>query len=618
MSAYPAPLHASYRDLADLPGFSPATAPRMISAVVLAALDARDPDPGSGPGPAGGSLYVDDWASAELYVPGSGTPAGPGGAAGDDAGELGKALRTVAGWRALADGPLRPAGQQLPGPVREALDRLAADSFWADPASGAVRRARGEIADAVGADPRDIDVFRDRLLGDATLDVLGARHGVTRERIRQLEGQLKKRLSTPGPATQLVTAALAHRFGPLRPRSDLLRDLPVLGEDGPVPGRNMLRTLTLFMTDRELTERWFQRAGFNAELAAALGRLADGNGVVALRALAEDLAVDVEQLRRRLAEESETTLKLLGDHVLTRVGSYGDRAAAVLSIAGQPLALPVILDRYGGGNLRSAANALAHHPRIIRVGREEWALAEWGGEEYTTLADWIARRVDSAGVVALDDLVAEATTALGVTASSVRTYASTVEYRLEDGMLSRADEITHTPADPAESAGLYRTEDGWALLVTVNHDHLRGSGSGVPKGVATVLDLPVLEKRALVSPLGPQVVHHSRTGVAIGSIRRFLHALGSAEGDRVRLLFTDDGRFDVVPASPRRPGLTGLAEVLNRTGLDDRIAPGAGEVEQFAVLNEAMGLRADAPRRRTVSRFRHRCQDDLADLVAEL
>lgn len=600
LSAHPQLLSATAIDLQDLPGFGHLSLHRAVLTVVLAALDApADTEAPALPAPAdeyhdlpGDILYEDSAAEGDRAR---------------------QALRTIAEWTWLVHGRPTLTDAAAPVAVTAAVSTLAADRYWSDPADDVIRRARAEIAAQVGNDPRDLDIFRDRLLGQATLDEIGSRHGVTRERIRQLELQLKERLSTPEPATDLVLHALPRRFGPLCLRSDLLRDLPALGEESPAVGHNMLRTLAFSATDWELSGRWFQHTGFDSDLDAALEDHADDYGVAPLGDLAETLNLGKETLRERL---SETDLRVLDDHVLTRVRSYGDRGTAILALAGEPLAAAEILDRYGSGNIRSLANAMGADERTIRIGRDQWALAEWGQEEYTTLADWIGRRVDEKGAVPIQALIDDATATLGVSASSVRSYASTLDFTLTDGLVTRATHIQDSPADPTESAGLYRRPDGWRLLTTVTHDHLRGSGTGVPRGVGAILDVPALEKRTLDSPLGEQTISHSRTGVAVGSIRRFLQELDSREGERIWLLFTDEGGFDVRPACPRREGLDGIAEVLNATGLADVVA--ADDPAPLERINEAVGLAADAPRRRTVSRFRHRRQDDIADLIAGL
>lgn len=604
---FPEPLTATLEELGDLPGIGNTRLRKVVSATILAALDAPDLLDYQLNAP----IYADDDLEAAPF-----TLEGSRVETTKIRGSSETALSTLAAWWWLVEGRSPIPHGQTPMLVENALETLAEDPFWLDPAAMAVAQSRDEISATIGSDDRDIGIFRDRLLGDSTLDELGSTHGVTRERIRQLEVQLKARLAQPHLITDLVVQALPRRFGVLALRADVLATLPSLGEEGPILGRNMLRTLELMSSEWELSGGWFQEVGFAAKLDDALARLADDYGVIQLDDMVSFLGIDVELLQQRLHEFPTSALLLLGDHILTQVGSYGKRGAAVLSIAGEPLSAEEIFSQLGTGNIRSMSNALAIDDRITRIGREQWALKEWGHEAYTTLAEWIAKRVDEAGSVSINELIEDATNSLGVSASSVRSYVSTAEFDVNGGMVTRAEEITTEWADPAEVADLFLSENGWVLLTTVNFDHMRGSGFGVPKGVATILEITWLQKRLMESPLGEQVVSHTRSGVSIGSIRRFLQEIDAQEGDRIWISFSRDGYFNVHPAVSRREGLTGMAEVLNILGLEGQISP--IDSQAMGRLNEAIGLEPGAPRRKTVSRFRHRRQDDLADLIAEL
>jgi len=583
LNRWPRPLEASVTQLMDVPGMGRLRVHRTLVAVVHAALDA----------PAGDYLI-----NGDIYL--------------DDAEEVGappREVETLTEWLALTGAlPAAPVAE-APAAVRRAWRTLAEDPYWSDPAAHAVERAKEELVRRIGTDQRDIDIWAGRLMGTRTLEELGTDHGITRERIRQLETQLKRRLVEPDDALHLVIDALPQRYGALARVADVLRDLPALAAEGPVAGHSMLEAVAWLADAWVIADGWFQRGGLDADLAAALKDFADEFGVVSLSAVGENLGVDKDLLAERLAGEAIVE----GDHILTRTRSSQDRAAALLAIEGEPLTVADLVARLGDVNPRTLANAMGADPRIIRVGRDRWALADWGMEEYSTLVEWIGRRVED-GPVPLRDLLAEAGE-LGVAETSVRAYASSAEFQTVDGMVSRVEEVEELDLDPDETPGLYRVGGDWFLLVTVTSEHLRGSGSGVPRGVAVALDIPMLGKRTLVSPLGEQTVANTRTGATVSTIRRFLEAAGIGEGERIWLQFTADGRFDVQRATPRTPG-AGVAEVLNVTGLDTWIT--AADEQALERLNTAVGLDAGAPRRRTVSRFRHRRQDDIADLILGL
>ncbi len=586
LNRWPRPLEASATQLMDVPGFGPLRTHRTLVAVVHSALDARTGDYLTG---GEEDVYLDDSGGR------TGTPP--------------REVETLTEWLALTGTLPTVPVEQAPSTVRRAWLTLAEDPYWADPATHVVHRARGELVRRIGTDQRDIDIWAGRIMGTRTLEEIGADHALTRERIRQLETQLKRRLVEPDDTLHLLIDALPQRYGALVRVSDVLRDLPALAEDGPVAGHSMLKALSWLADAWEVDGEWFRSADFDAHLAAALTDFADEYGVVSLSAVGEHLGVDKHLLAERLAGEATVE----GDHVLTRTRTYGDRAAALLAIAGEPLTCTDLAARLVDAHPRSLSNAMAADPRTVRVGRDRWALADWGLEEYSTLAEWIGRRVEDRPVP-LQDLLAEAGE-LGVSETSVRTYASSAEFQTVDGLVNRVEELPELDLDADETPGLYRVDGDWFLLVTVTSEHLRGSGSGVPRGVAVALGIPLLGKRTLDSPLGEQTVGNTRTGATVSTIRRFLEAAGIGEGERIWMQFTADGRFDIRRATPRSPG-TGMAEILNVTGLDTWIT--ATDDRALERLNTAVGLDAGAPRRRIVSRFRHRRQDDIADLILDL
>lgn len=584
LNRWPRPLEASATQLMDVPGFGRLRVHRTLVAVVHSALDAPPADRLLS---VAEEIYLDD-TEGEASAP--------------------REVETLAEWLALTGTLPAAPGEEAPAAVHRAWRTLGEDPYWSDPATRAVDRARGELVRRIGTDQRDIDIYTGRIMGGRTLEEIGADHGITRERIRQLETALKRRLVEPDDTVHLILDALPRRYGALARVDELLRDLPALAEDGPAPGRSVLESLAWLADAWYLEDGWFQRTGFREDLAAALADFADDFGVVSLTALAGNLGVDKQVLQQRLNDYP----LIDGEHVLTRNRSSQDRAAALLAIEGEPLDGPALVARLGDANPRTLYNAMSADARIMRVGRDRWALSDWGLEEYSTLAEWIGRRVED-GPVPLVRLLEEADS-LGVAESSVRAYASSADFQTVDGMVRRSEEVQELDLDPDETAHLYRVDGDWFLLTTVTADHLQGSGSGVARGLAVALGIPVLEKRVFASELGEQTVSNTRTGTALSSIRRFLEAADIGEGERIWLQFTADGRFDVQRATPRRTA-SGLAEVLNVTGLDTWFAPAE---DALGRVNAAIGLDAGAPRRRTVSRFRHRRQDDIADLITAL
>ena len=105
----------------------------------------------------------------------------------------------------------------------------------------------------------------------------------------------------------------------------------------------------------------------------------------------------------------------------------------------------------------------------------------------------------------------------------------------------------------------------------------------------------------------------------VSTMKRFLDDLGVNAGDRVFLKFGEDKTFDVSLAPASEPDATGIAAIYDALGIAlDEMEADASIEEQLVPVNEALGLRSNAPRRRTVAMFNHRRQEELANLVQAL
>lgn len=622
---YPEPLVASAEDLRDLRHVGRVKLRSFIYATVLQAiddaelLDSDDDRVEDGPVAAlydegvvddGVEYFEGDFSPAsDIYSEVETSAKGP-----LDADEI------VAGWVSLSGGWLSADDPDLPGNpptlVREALDEAA------DPAERVFNRVLEEIAGVVGVDDYRRSLILDgRVSGGKTLDELGRAIGVTRERVRQIESTLLTELRETAVASVLLHSAIAARFGPCSPIQRVLDVFPRVEEKPTGLSSTILDLLPAIVVDGNSSWRvedgWLLVGDIDDRIEEVLSSSADKYGIVDQSEAAAKVGVSSEQLRARLA--ATTGSELRDGVILTKTRSIPDRAAAELALAGNPLTTDQLMELIPDRSRRSIANALSASGLTRRCAVDTWALAEWGMEEWTSIVDLIKRRISEAesGAVSLERLAEEAA-GFGVKGGSVYAFAATPEFTVADGMVTLADNLEDIEIDaaPEESKGLYLRNGAWNLLVTVTRDHLRGSGTGVPGGVVAIHGVRYGQSLELPSRLGPQRLSWVGNTTTTGTISRFMADLGCAEGDRVWLVFGPE--FDVVPATPREEGLTGIAELLNATGMDDLCDADADVDAALAVVNVAMDLPADAARRKTVSRLRHRRDEDLAELVRGL
>ncbi|AIT59971.1 exonuclease domain-containing protein [Corynebacterium doosanense] len=506
-------------------------------------------------------------------------------------------------WLALVNGGLSDVLSDAPDEILLAEQRLG-DRATAT-RERLARDVAAKIATILDSDTRFGDIAASRVLTDTkTLEEVGETWGVTRERIRQLEKRVRAEIAD---ALNLHSAALPHRVDrPVR-KADFLAANPDLSI--PVePGFTLFDYLIAHSISIHLRDGWVESTTAHAELTEAATSKADSYGVVSWEDLDDVGPADTSDRADWVASLLPGS-ELRDGLLFTRTRSIGDRAAAVLSVAGKPMTAEELIESISHGNVAYLSNAMSSDERFHRIKQGTWALVEWGGAEYTTVVDFIAQRVDIDGSYPLDALLAEARET-GIAEATVRTYCSNGEFAIEDGLVTRNSETVVAEANPEEHAAMYFRDGTWQHLITVNHDHLRGSGFSVPRSLAGLFELSLLEKKTFSSPLGEQVLAFGRTNATTGSIRRFLQELGSKLGDRVWVRFDQDGTFTIEPATDRQTS-TGVAELLNYCATDDR-------GDDLATLNLALGLAPGAPRRRTVSRFNHRREEDIANLVRDL
>ena len=202
---------------------------------------------------------------------------------------------------------------------------------------------------------------------------------------------------------------------------------------------------------------------------------------------------------------------------------------------------------------------------------------------------------------------------------------------LVDGQVRRREPDIDAPigSSIAHSQNVYFRQGQWHLLLTLNKDHVRGSGIHIPRGIGNHYGLNFGDGIDLISPHGTVRMGTDKLRtLRLSSIRRFIESLGAGVGDRVWPTFGDDRSFAVSLAPKFQPELTGFASLYNHIGLDitapelrrllqqEAADTAISPADLLAPINEALGLSPDTPRRRTVSLLRQRNQDVLADAIS--
>ncbi|MFC4605838.1 sigma factor-like helix-turn-helix DNA-binding protein [Rhodococcus kronopolitis] len=536
-------------------------------------------------------------------------------------------LKRVATWYGTVGLP----GQRLVGGVvpagtpdeiveaRARLEALNAGDVLSDVELG--RDVAGLFDAALGLlDPRAAHVLGDRLFADdpATLDELGREHGVTRERIRQIEsksrGALLSSVSGEG-ALAAVAEAARDLIGVIRPLDDLVKLIPALGRMVESVRQPAWRVLDRLDDAYEIEDGWCVVPTMTAAMAVTQTQLqecADEYGVVRLDEIELIESSHPEQLPDLTAEWLRHCGYIVdGDVALIRTSSVNDYAAAILSLVGSSLTTEEIVDRFVfERSSRSLGNALSRDERFVRADRDRWALTEWGVEEYTNIRSIIRDAVLRGGGRAhLDEVIEYITTRYSVSASSVVAYAAAAPFVTNERIVSLGRGGRAAGKAPERTRRLFRRPDGWALRVRITTDHLRGSGSVAPAAVATVLGLQSGETVQLDSPLGSQMVAWTGIQPAFGTIRRFLLAEDVAADAEVFLVLRDDRTFGFELA--RELSGDPVADALALIGA----AEGEDREQARVAFATALGMPEDSPVVSIIGEYRTRGDGDVAELL---
>jgi hypothetical protein len=408
---------------------------------------------------------------------------------------------------------------------------------------------------------------RDRLvvelrLSGATLDEIGTKIGVTKERVRQIQVHAEKAM-----------LSAADRYAPDL-RSALAR---VLDDQSAVPGDDLYQALS---------------AGPGLPLSAVLRALgtvqpqtwagpltgwwtrSPGALDVQLRNLAAQAPFPDDELTVR-AGEVGLPLGLPLQNLLTSerspvkrgpVGGWvrhpGERAdAAYLWLKARDEQAPCREIANALGWKESALReAMRRDPRFAQRRPEgTWVLDEWRSNtttnHYTNAVDAVVEVLGELGPLSLEHLGAEATRRYPVSPWRITQCLSSNRIgRTQDGCydLTERGAIPIEDAEPRKPDNMAESGSIVAVRLPVTYDVMRGSGIGVNRWLTWRVGLrqaPAERYFELSKLPGSIVLRRTTSTFALSSLRSAAQALGMVEGcELIVVLRTEEGTADVLHA----------------------------------------------------------------------
>ena len=428
---------------------------------------------------------------------------------------------------------------------------------------------RGRIADTVvkrlsdlqkSMDSRELLIVERRLCTSRPekMQDLGRLIGVSRERVRQLEQAVRKKIEElVGVEVGILGRFLGEQMGPVVDAAELDT---FVAEMFAASHEKQSIQLAIGMVRTDLNYSCVN--GVCLDKTAV--EVADGMKEMVATGGDDVGLVDEQALRGQLPSEDWGSwfYKIVqacgffhfGNWIAAR-DTVPARAKAALLKLGRPASAEEVAEVSGleASQVRVQFRQLSS---VARASKMHWGLPEWIDDEYEGIPTEIIQRInEDGGATPLARLVEELPRLFGVSESSVRVIAATGQFAIRDGYVSMADE---TSIDLRELDDVIdgRTATGEAYWTfRVESRYLEGhSLLRFPAELAKVLGCKPNGK-ARVTVYYPTQCRDlsiswrlsSPTGASLGYLSDPLRQLGTSEGDHIRLILKHSGGVELHP-----------------------------------------------------------------------
>lgn len=399
---------------------------------------------------------------------------------------------------------------------------------------------------------RDIFVARQLSPDRPTLEELGRRYGVARERIRQLEGDtcesLRAELATSAQAPlrwRLHALAAALRSG-LPKSATTLKSALEHASRGLTTSPMMQELLLWLAGPYSLRDGWVLRKGCEVPVVPIDDPRFEGDEVLP-QSVADWL--DSAGFHSEIVDTvmAHSKLKLRNGKWLHWGGSLIEKAEVILRALGRPADTVELANEIGEGRSEiSLRNRILEDPRFVRANKREVGLREWGIEEYSGIAAKIAERIEQAGgAIDLELLVSELAQTFGAAPHSVKYYAEAPRFAISNGTVRIRQVDEEFPLDSRIHAtfGLFPepARQRVHLVVKIDAGVERGSGVGLRQAVGCALSLKPGQCIHFDDDCGGRLritwPDSCALGPSLGSIRAMAKATGAVAGESLLITF---------------------------------------------------------------------------------
>ena len=431
-------------------------------------------------------------------------------------------------------------------------------------------------------DDREAVILRHRICGDEriTLEEVARMFAVSRERIRQIEERLQRKLRRflAGDGARPIhwrASTLRNALGVAAPcrLAEKLLEAP--------PGNTDYRTIVLDIAGPYALEgQWLvHRASQGDDPTRDILLGADEFGRIDPEAATSELSawgLDASLHREWLTRDP--AIREFNGGLACWGASVGDRLAFALADLDRPATIDELMDHIQEDRSRgSALNALASDPRVIKVDQARYALKSWGLSEFKNIAHTIRGLIQDAGhPLRIDDVVDQVTRDFGVAESSVQQYVHAPFFVVDRDFVRLRTELEpfqYPRGSIRRAQGVFALGSRRvALMRRVDADLLRGSGRILTYAAGDILGVEVNSRITLRNAEGDTVIltypESSIVGPSIGSVRALAERLSAKVGDYLTLIM-DRSNLSVGAQLTQIDGSSPSWDLVSRlTGID--------------------------------------------------
>ena len=408
---------------------------------------------------------------------------------------------------------------------------------------------------------RDLEIACERIFRESTrprtLDALGNQFEVTRERIRQIQNSIERRIqSAIGNELKVLSIVAKLELGEILKREDFDKSVEKIFPVGEME-YNAERTRKLIIAEARYKIR--NDVYISTHASDVANKMASHARKIADQVALVDEAKLREEFNQPMVSQNWDLLcQVCGFHRLSgRIGlrqSGVARVKAAIQSIGRPATVDEISKATGIVADKLLRTIITNNSYFVRSDKKCWGLRESIPKVYRGISMMIKARIEAdGGSSSVSQILEEFPVQYGVKKISVNAYAHTMQYKIDGDRISVAniDDLVLRPFDQVITGRDSRGYPYWTFPVA--EPYFRGySILGVPAEIAKALGCKPndrLDVRVASPPHSRDLSLiwrlDSTTGASLGYTRTALEILNFKPGDTAFLLILPNGSVEI-------------------------------------------------------------------------